>query len=32
LKGFAETPVKDTEERNWRILDPRRDEDAEDDA
>jgi hypothetical protein len=32
LKGFAETPVKDTEERNWRILDPRRDEDAEDEA
>ncbi|MFM7417075.1 MAG: hypothetical protein ACKO51_15085, partial [Alphaproteobacteria bacterium] len=22
LKGFAETPVKDSEERNWRILDP----------
>jgi len=32
LKGFSETPVKDAEERNWRILDPRRDEDAEDEA
>jgi hypothetical protein len=32
LKGFAETPVKDSEERNWRMLDPRRDEDSEDAA
>lgn len=32
LKGFAEMPVRDSEERNWRILDPRRDEDAEDEA
>jgi hypothetical protein len=32
LKGFSETPVKDAEERNWRILDPRRDEDAEDEV
>lgn len=32
LKGFAETPVRDSEERNWRMLDPRRDEDSEDAA
>ena len=32
LKGFAESPVKDSEERNWRMLDPRRDEDSEDAA
>ena len=35
LKDFADTPVRDREERNWRVLDPRRDEDAdgeEDDA
>jgi hypothetical protein len=29
LKDFADTPVRDAEERNWRILDPRRDEDEE---
>jgi hypothetical protein len=28
LKDFAAKPVKDAEERNWRVLDPRRDEDA----
>lgn len=27
LKDFADTPVRDREERNWRILDPRQDED-----
>lgn len=27
LKDFADTPVRDAEERNWRVLDPRRDED-----
>jgi hypothetical protein len=27
LKDFAESPVRDTEDRNWRALDPRRDED-----
>ena len=32
LKGFAETPVRDSEERNWRMLDPRRDEESEDAA
>jgi hypothetical protein len=32
LKGFAETPVRDSEERNWRIIDPRRDEEPEDAA
>ena len=32
LKGFAETPVRDSEERNWRMLDPRRDESSEDAA
>ena len=32
LKGFAETPVRDSEERNWRIIDPRRDESSEDAA
>lgn len=30
LKDFADTPVRDAEERNWRVLDPRRDEDDED--
>jgi hypothetical protein len=24
IRGFAETPVRDREERNWRVLDPRR--------
>lgn len=34
LKDFADTPVRDAEERNWRVLDPRQDEDdgAEDEA
>jgi len=32
LKGFAETPVRDSEERNWRMLDPRRDKESEDAA
>jgi hypothetical protein len=27
LKDFADQPVRDAEERNWRILDPRRDAD-----
>jgi hypothetical protein len=27
LKDFADTPVRDAEDRNWRVLDPRRDED-----
>ena len=32
LPGFAATPPRDAEDRNWRILDPRRDEgDDEDD-
>ena len=29
LKDFADNPVRDAEERNWRVLDPRRDEDDE---
>ena len=29
LKDFADTPVRDAEDRNWRVLDPRRDEDDE---
>jgi len=28
LADFAATPVRDPEERNWRVLDPRRDEDG----
>ena len=28
LSDFAARPVRDAEERNWRALDPRRDEDA----
>lgn len=34
LKDFADIPVRDAEERNWRVLDPRQDEDdgAEDEA
>lgn len=28
LKDFADTPVRDAEDRNWRVLDPRLDEDA----
>ncbi|MBR0671902.1 hypothetical protein [Neoroseomonas soli] len=31
LKDFADTPVSDPEERNWRILDPRLDEDEVED-
>jgi hypothetical protein len=31
LKDFAARPPGDAEERNWRALDPRRDEDAEED-
>ena len=31
LKDFADTPVRDAEDRNWRVLDPRRDEDDEED-
>ncbi len=27
LKDFADQPVRDAEDRNWRALDPRRDED-----
>jgi hypothetical protein len=30
LHDFAARPVRDAEDRNWRILDPRRDEDEED--
>jgi hypothetical protein len=29
LKDFADTPVRDAEERNWRVLDPRQDEHEE---
>jgi hypothetical protein len=29
LRDFAARPVRDGEERNWRALDPRRDEDGE---
>ena len=29
LHDFASQPVYDSEERNWRVLDPRRDEDDE---
>lgn len=29
LRDFADRPVRDGEERNWRALDPRRDEDGE---
>jgi hypothetical protein len=29
LKDFADQPLREGEERNWRILDPRRDEDDE---
>ena len=33
IRGFAEMPVRDREERNWRALDPRRmDQDEEDEA
>ena len=35
LRAFAEQPVRDGEERNWRAIDPRRDEaedEGEDDA
>jgi hypothetical protein len=28
LNDFARTPAHDAEDRNWRVLDPRRDEDA----
>jgi hypothetical protein len=32
LKDFADTPVRDAEDRNWRAIDPRRDEgDADED-
>jgi hypothetical protein len=33
LKDFADQPVRDAEDRNWRVLDPRRDEgdDADED-
>lgn len=31
LKDFADTPVRDAEERNWRVLDPRLDEDEVED-
>jgi hypothetical protein len=31
LKDFADTPVRDAEDRNWRALDPRRDEGDESD-
>ena len=30
LRDFADRPVRDGEERNWRALDPRRDEAEED--
>ncbi|MFT8245304.1 hypothetical protein [Roseomonas sp. BN140053] len=30
IHGFATYPPEDDEERNWRVLDPRRDEDADD--
>lgn len=29
LNDFARTPVRDGEDRNWRILDPRRDEEED---
>jgi hypothetical protein len=29
LRAFAETPPRDAEERNWRILDPRRGDDED---
>jgi hypothetical protein len=29
IRDFASRPVTDAEERNWRVLDPRRDEDEE---
>ena len=29
LHAFAETPLRDAEERNWRVLDPRREEDGD---
>jgi len=32
LHAFAETRVGDAEERNWRILDPRREEDEDEEA
>ena len=33
IRGFAGTPVRDREERNWRALDPRRmEQDEEDEA
>jgi hypothetical protein len=31
LNDFARRPVHDAEERNWRVLDPRRDEAGEED-
>ena len=31
LKDFADTPVRDAEERNWRVLDPRLDDDEVED-
>jgi hypothetical protein len=33
IRGFAEQPCRDAEERNWRVLDPRRqEEEGEDEA
>ncbi|MCS6931659.1 MAG: hypothetical protein NZM27_05565 [Acetobacteraceae bacterium] len=32
IRAFAETPLRDAERRNWRVLDPRRHDEAEDDA
>lgn len=32
LKDFADTPVRDAEDRNWRVLDPRRDAGDADEA
>lgn len=32
IRAFAETPSRDAEQRNWRVLDPRGHQDEEDDA
>jgi hypothetical protein len=32
IRAFAESPSRDAEQRNWRVLDPRRYDDVEDDA
>ena len=30
IRAFAEVPLRDAEQRNWRVLDPRRHDDADD--